>query len=103
MSSPTQRSLKFLREQGYQAEVTERFNHYSKTRHDLFNIADILAIGNGEAIMVQATSASNVSARVKKIAGNPITDVIRKANIRIHVHGWRKSKNRWVLRMVDIS
>jgi len=104
MSSPTVRSLKYLREQGYHAEVTEKWNSFTKTRKDLWNICDILAIREGEILAVQTTSGSNVAARVKKIAENEITPIIRSANIGIHVHGWRKNaKGRWELRVVDVS
>ena len=102
--TPTARSLKYLRDSGYTAEVVERFNAFTKRRHDLFGIADIFAINDDGVLLVQTTSGSNVAARVKKIADSEHADAIRKAGIRIHVHGWRKSsRNRWVLREVDCS
>ena len=102
--TPTQRSLKHLRDAGYRAEVVERFNSFTKRRHDLFGIADIVAIREGEVLLVQTTSGSNVAARVSKIAESEATPDIRKAGMGIIVHGWRKSaRNRWVLREVDCS
>lgn len=102
--TPTGRSLKYLRDNGYTAEVVEKYNAFTKRRHDLFGIADIFAINDDGVLLVQTTSGSNVSARVRKIADSEHVGAIRKAGIRIHVHGWRKSsRNRWVLREVDCS
>lgn len=104
MSSPTQRSLKHLREQNYLAEVVEKWIPQIKRRKDLYGFIDILAIRDGEILGVQATSSSNVASRVEKISSHDNVGAVRKAGIRIHVHGWRKnSKRRWVLREVDCS
>lgn len=102
--TPTQRSLKHLRNSGYRAAVVEKFNHITKRRADLFEIGDIVAIREGETVLVQTTSGSNVSARVKKIADCEAIADIRAAGWKVIVHGWRKSsRNRWVLREVDCS
>ena len=102
--TPTQRSLKHLRDNGYHAEVVEKWNHITKTRKDLWGVADILAIRDGEILAVQTTSSSNVSARVKKIAESEIVPLIRSAGVGLLVHGWRKNaKGRWELRIVDVS
>jgi hypothetical protein len=102
--TPTQRSLKHLRDNGYRAAVVEKFNHVTNRRADLFEIGDILAIRDNETVLVQTTSGSNVSARVKKIATCDAISDIRSAGWRVIVHGWRKSsRNRWVLREVDCS
>jgi hypothetical protein len=104
MASPTQRSLKHLREQGYLADVVERWIPGANIRRDLFNVLDILAIREGEILGVQTTSDSHVAERVDKIANHENVGAIRKAGIKIHVHGWRKNaKRRWVLREVDVS
>jgi hypothetical protein len=102
--TPTQRSLKYLRDDGYMAAVVEKWNPHARIRQDLFGIVDILAIRDGETLAVQTTSGSSVSARVRKIADSDAIANIRKAGWRFHVHGWRKnSKGRYVLRMVDVS
>lgn len=104
MSSPTQRTLKHLRELGYKAQVVEHFNSWTKRRIDLFTIIDVVAVGHGETLGVQCTSGSNVSSRVAKIADAEATPALREAGWKLVVHGWRKnSKNRWVLREVDVS
>jgi len=102
--TPTQRSLRHLREQGYLAAVVEKWNPHARIRQDLFGVLDIVAIREGETLGVQTTSASGVSARVKKIAESETVPALRKAGWLIHVHGWRKNaKGRWALREVDCS
>lgn len=103
-TSPTQRSLAKLREEGYQVAVVERWNPHARIRQDLFGFADLLAVGNGETVAVQTTSASNMAARIRKIAESDQVPECRKANWRILVHGWRKdSKGKWICRVEDVS
>ena len=102
--SPTSRTLKALRGEGWRAAVVERWNPHAKIRHDLFGVVDVLALRGTETLAVQATSSSNVSARVTKIADSDATADIREAGWRFEVWGWRKnSKGRWVCRRVDVS
>ena len=104
MPSPTQRSLAKLRADGYLAAVVEHFNHVVRIRQDLFGFIDILAIRRGEVLGVQATSRSNVSSRVAKIADHPNVAAVREAGIRIEVHGWGKmASGKWECRVVDVS
>jgi hypothetical protein len=92
-----------MRERGYPlVQVVEKWNPYARVRQDLFGIIDVVAVGD-DIVGVQATSASNVAKRVAKITDSPALPVLRKAGIRVLVHGWRKSKGRWVLREVDVS
>lgn len=103
MSSPTQRTLKHLRDAGYPlVQVVERWNPHARIRQDLFGIIDVVAVG-ADIVGVQATSASNVSKRITKITESPALPILRKAGIRVLVHGWRKVKGRWTLREVDVS
>lgn len=103
MTTPTQRSLKHLRELGYTVAIVEHWNHFTKRRHDLFNFADLLAIRENEVLLVQVTSGSNTSARVKKITENEHISAVRKAGIRVEVHGWRKLKSGWTPKIIDLS
>lgn len=103
MTSPTQRSLAYLREHYPLVQVVERWNPYAKVRQDLFGIIDIVAVDDHNIVGVQTTSASHVSARIQKITDSPALPILRKAGIKVLVHGWRKSKGHWVLREVDLS
>ena len=100
--TPTQRTLAYLRAQGYRAAVVEKWNPHAKIRQDLFGILDVVGISKGITIGVQCTSDSNVSARVKKIADHESTPWLREANWQLEVHGWTKGK-RGAPRIVDVS
>jgi hypothetical protein len=104
MSSPTQRSLKVLRGRGYLADVTEKWIPGANIRRDLFGFIDVLAIKEGEIVGVQACSATDVARRIDKISNHENVGIVRQCGMKLFVHGWRKnSKNRWVLREVDVS
>ena len=93
-----------MREGGYVCGVTEHWNPHAHIRQDLFGFGDILCLGIDEVIMIQTTSYSNVSARVKKITEHENLAAVRKAGVRILVHGWFKNKSgRWEVKVVDIS
>lgn len=90
MSSPTTRSLVYIRNQGYIASITERWNPFAHIRQDLFNFIDIIGfnIERKEFVGIQTTSQSNVSARIEKVKG--ISDALHwlQAGGKIYVHGW---------------
>lgn len=99
--SPTQRSLEKLRAEGYLCQIVERWNPHARIRQDLFGIGDILAIREGETLLVQTTSRGNVAARVTKIQESEHLDKILAAGWRITVHGWGKLKAGWTCKIVD--
>lgn len=102
--TPTARTLAALRADGWLADkVEQRIARINITR-DLFGVIDILAIRGAEVLGVQATSRSNVAARLRKIAESEATPRIREAGIRLEVWGWGKMANgRWECRKVDAS
>jgi hypothetical protein len=70
----------------------------------LFGLIDVLAVGPAGTIGIQATSHTNVSSRIRKIAEHPNTPHLREAGWELHVWGWKKVKGRWTLsRDVDVS
>jgi hypothetical protein len=111
--SPTESSLKYLRDQGWMCDVVEKYIHAMKIRKDLWGFGDILCLRDGETLLVQTTSYSNMNARVNKIMDSEheyALNECRKAGWLIHVHGWRKipltkgSKSlRWALTVKDLS
>ena len=102
--TPTARSLVKLKAEGWRVAVVERWNPHARIRQDLFGVVDILAIREGETLAIQATSGSNVSARIKKIADAAATADILAAGWRFEVHGWRKASNgRWQCRVEALS
>jgi len=93
MTSLNQRTVALLKDQGYQCDVVESYNAFTKRKKDLFGIFDILAIGSGETIGVQITSKSNMSARIKKIEESEYLPLLLAAGWRIIVFGWFKKDN----------
>lgn len=94
--SPTARTLEWLRKEGYTAQVVERWNPYAKVRVDLFGIIDVVALKEGApgVLGVQATSTSNVSARVTKCQASPHLKLWTGAGNKMEVHGWAKRGGR---------
>lgn len=92
MSSPTQRTLKMLRDRGYFAQVVEKWNMFAKVRQDLFGFIDIVAICEGErgVLGVQATSSSNISAREAKCRESKEMQTWLRAGNRLWIVGWGK-------------
>lgn len=106
--TPTSRTLAKLRADGYTAEVVERWNAYTRTRHDLFNIIDVLAVRGSETLGIQCTAGSCVSARVRKLAESTALPLLHAAGWNVQVWGWRKLKvrrggksTRWDCRIID--
>ncbi len=98
MSSPTSKTLNLLRKEGWQCQVVEKYNAHSHTRLDLFGIIDVLAVRSpeqssqwfGKILGVQTTSASNVSARIKKALAEPKLVIWLSAGGLFEIHGWNK-------------
>lgn len=97
MRSPTERSLKLLRNDGYLVEVVERWIPKVKIRKDLWGF-DICGIdkSTGRMVLVQTTSASNAAARRTKLEGMQEWDILSWSAADLYVHGWRQRENkRW--------
>lgn len=66
--SPQRRTLDYCQRRGWPAGEVERqlgYGPQSKKR-DLFGVGDVLAICNGQHVLIQACAAASHSARVKK-------------------------------------
>ena len=113
MTSPTQLSLNNLAKRGYIAAVVERWNQWAKIRQDLWGFADIIACtftpdGMRRIVLVQTTTAANMSARRKKIQENTQARMWLRCGGDIELHGWAKVGARgkrkvWTLRMGTFS
>jgi hypothetical protein len=102
--SPTQLSLKKLREEGYTVAVVEHWNAFARIRQDLFGFIDLLALKGKEVLAVQTTTTTNMNARIKKIADHENVGVVRDAGWTIHVHGWSQNdKKKWQCKVKDVS
>ena len=110
--SPIELSLRHFRRLGFVAEKVERWNGFAMRRQDLFGFGDILAMRAGfPHLLVQATTCSNISARLKKARALPQREVLEvwiASGGAVVIQGWRKFGQRggrklWTLREVWIS
>src|SRR5574343_733329 len=105
--SPTQRTLKYLREKGYICAITEHWNPHARIRQDLFGFIDLLALGIDRIVAIQCTSGANLSARVQKIRSLADAVLWYRAGGDILVIGWRKLKREgrqvWMPRIIRLS
>lgn len=91
-TSPTQRSLKKLRGDGYICQTVERYCSFSRRRIDLWGCIDILCLhqDHGGVTGIQTTSASNLSSRKGKILKSEEMELFLECGNRLILHGWRK-------------
>jgi hypothetical protein len=130
-TSPTQRSLKSLRENGWHAHIVERFlpargEMKFPRRIDAFGFGDILAmrediffedkidgvrflVGPHAIALVQCTSDSggNMAAHRAKILAIPEFEIWKKAGGRVFLQGWAKkgprgAKKHWTMREEEL-
>lgn len=98
-TSPTARSLKWLRDKGFSAQVVEKYNMFAHVRIDLFGCIDIVAIHpelNG-VTGVQSTTSSHLQDHIKKSVAIPELKLWLIAGNSFMIQVWRKNaKNRWV-------
>ena len=97
--TPTQRTLKYLRDVGYLADVIERWIPIPKIpgggkRKDFLGFADILAFNSLQTLLVQSCG-SNYSEHVKKIKSSEfLPQWLESKNRRFLLLGWRKVKKK---------
>ena len=113
--SPTQRTLKLLREQGYRAAVVERWLAYAGKfgkRQDLFGIIDVLAISDILTLGVQVCSGS-ASGHLKKLTlekNQECHDWLSHPDRILEIWAWRKLLKKhggkakiWVPKIVRVT
>ncbi len=111
MPTPTTRSLKLLRDNGWTlVEKVERpWNPHTRRTQDLFKFADIIAVRGSECLLVQTTSGSNMAARRTKIAASAQAAFwLLPPTRRIEIHGWvlrgpRGKRKKWECRVEDVT
>ena len=107
-----QRTLAVLKEQNLPYWIVERFNRFAGKfgqRVDLFNIIDILVIGEKNLIGIQACG-SDFASHDRKILENEYAPKWLKAGGKIQLWGWRKIKKvrgkkatEWKVRLKDYN
>lgn len=90
--SPTQRSLRHLRESGWTVAKVEYWLAPARRRIDVWRFGDLLACKpDGRPTLIQTTSGSNVSGRITKAKENagPLVAWLLSGGALV-VHGWAK-------------
>ncbi len=107
--TPTQRSLKLLRDAGYRCAIVERWNQYARIRQDLWGFCDLLCYHptTGQIMFIQTTSGANVAARLAKLRANEHAVSLAR-HYRVEVHGWAKrgargKRKMWSLRIETMT
>jgi hypothetical protein len=100
MSSPTKRTLIFLRKLGFVAEVVEKRVPGCGISRDLFGIADVLAIHpkQGAVLLIQATTADHFANRLRRVQEQPVLPPLLAAGVRVEVWAWKKCGGQWHVR-----
>lgn len=120
--SPTQRTLKFLRDAGYAAGIVEHHNHYAGPPHmrcgqcgknrigvkrDLFGWVDIIGCHPSKqgTLFVQTTSGDHHANRLDKILESDDAKKILQAGNSIWVMSWRRlgRQRRWEPRVTTVT
>ena len=98
--SPTARTLKQLRDDGWLCQVVEHWNSFAKIRQDLFGFIDILAVREGQTLGIQVTTESNAAARRSKMLDTEshLRAFLRGGNL-VQLWTWQKRKSRWRYRV----
>ena len=114
--SPTQRTIRALKEQGVICAVVERFNpHVGEhgIRQDLFGIIDIIALDPIRGVVgIQACSQSSAShlRKLKEEKSQECIDWLSTPGTKLEVWCWRKLKlkrggkaMRWTPKITELS
>jgi hypothetical protein len=102
--TPTARTLRFYRDQGFLIDVVERWLPRIGVRRDLFNCIDALAIMPDEPILaIQSTVATCVSARLAKARATAALKIWLSTGARFVVIGWGLRDGRWLPRIEEVT
>lgn len=94
--SNTSRTLRYLREQGWDADKVEQFNPYAGKfgqRKDLFGIIDIIALTEHGITGVQSCG-QDYAAHDRKILDSDMMVKWLEAGGKLMLIGWRKVKHK---------
>lgn len=86
----TQMTLKWLKKNGYECGIVEKWNQFSRRRIDLFNIIDIVAMKEGELVGVQSTSQGGKSSHYTTIIEEPRSRLWLSTGSKLLLLTWTK-------------
>lgn len=110
--SPTQRTLRELRNQGCVCDIVERFNPYAGEfgkRMDFLGFADLIACYPRSICAIQCCGQSFAEHKTKILENENAPEWLKSGG-RIEIWGWRKLKlkrggkaERWMPRVEEIT
>jgi len=95
--SPTQRTLRALRNRGLVCEIVEKFNCYAGSfgqRKDLFGIIDIIALSPDGVIGIQSCGNSFSEHYRKILESEYLVDWLNTPGTSLELWAWRKCKRK---------
>lgn len=92
MSSPTQRTLAYMRGYGYTCGITEHWNPHAMIRQDLFGFIDVLAFKDADIIALQACTTGDINKRCNKILLSYEAEMWVHGPRWLIVIGWKRYK-----------
>jgi hypothetical protein len=102
--TPTGRTLRELRRDGYTAAITEQWIPRVNIRRDLFGVGDVLAVRTGESpLLIQCTTGAHHANRIAKAKSEIRLCAWFGSGSRFEVWSWAKRKNRWVVRKTPMT
>lgn len=102
-SKTTQRSLAWLRENGYSPTVVEHYNPYARRKFDLYGFLDIVALHpeHKGLLGIQTTTGDHLQERITKAKKISAFDLWIACGNRVQFHGWRKLAGKWTPRILE--
>ena len=114
--TPTQRTLRELRQQGRRCAIVEKWNQHvgpHGIRQDLWGIIDVLALDPDRGVMGVQSCGNSFSAHFRKLTedrADECIDWLRTPNTVLQIWAWRKVKlkrggkaMRWQPRVREIT
>jgi hypothetical protein len=107
--TPTQRTLKHYRDEGFAVAVAEYWHAQARIRRDLFGFIDCVALHPTEGIIaLQCCAGASHSARRAKLLSEPNVEAWLRAGGRVQVVSWAKRGARgdrklWTPRVEEIE
>ncbi len=93
--TPTQRTIRELRQNGIKCAIVEKWNAHIKIRQDMFGIIDIIALDPEKGVIGVQSTGSAFSQHIRKLQdekAQETLDWLQTPGTSLELWGWRKIK-----------
>jgi hypothetical protein len=93
--TPTQRTLKYLKDEGYRCGIVERWIQAIRKRQDLFNIIDIIALDPDKGVIGVQSTGQDFAGHFRKLTEEKADEArawLETPGTSLMLIGWRKLK-----------